>query len=269
MKKIMLLFLLVGGSVFAQVKDTRKVADFSKMKVSQSIRLDFTYGKDKSVVVEVEDKEDLQYVKTEVSADGVLKVYIDQPSSWKILRIKNVKVYASNPTLSEVGVSSSANFRLLNTAKSKSLKVSTSSSASYQGGLVQTDNLFLESSSSSAIEGNFEVSNQANIASSSSAYMDINLKTNRANFEASSSSNLKVSGTANDVVATASSSASINGKGLTAKILDGKASSSGSIDMNVSEEIKGKASSSGRIIYTGAAKLVEKKVSSSGQIKKG
>ncbi|MDR0227680.1 MAG: DUF2807 domain-containing protein [Flavobacteriaceae bacterium] len=269
MKKLVMFFLLLGTSAFAQVKETRKVADFNKVKVSQSIKLDFTYGKTKSTVVEVEEKSDLQYVKTEVLADGLLKVYIDVPKGMKSLKIKNVRVYVSNPSLEGVGVSSSAKFHLLNSIKAKSFKVTTSSSGDYEGALVQTDNLTLEASSSSEIEGSFEVTNNTSLATSSSAEIEISLKGNKASIVSSSSSTVKVKGTANDVVAEASSSASVDASGFKVKTLDARASSSGSIDMNVSETVSGRASSAGQITYTGTAKLTSKKVSSAGQIKKG
>lgn len=269
MKKMILFFLLVGSSVFAQVKDTRKVEDFSKVKVSQSIKLDFTYGGSKSVVVEVENKEDLQYIKTEVSSNGQLRVFVDTPKSFKNIKISNIRVYVSNPSLDEVAVSSSAKFTLLNTVKSKSFKVAASSSSKYDGALVQTDNLVLDASSSAKISGSFEVSNTSDLSASSSSHIEVQLKTNKADLASSSSAKLSLSGNANSVNATVSSSASIKASEYKTKQLIAKASSSGFIDMEVSEELSGKASSSGKIIYRGNAKVITNAVSSGGQIKKG
>lgn len=274
MKKFVMFFLLVGGSVFAQSKETRQVNDFSSVKSSQSIEVNFTYGGVKSVVVEVEKSENMKDVITEVGNTGELRIYIDQKSNSKWFNGINTKdfgkviVTISNPTLEGVRLSSSSKFNLLNKAKAKSFDVKVSSSGRYNGELVQTDNLSLEASSSADINGKFEVMNNASASASSSADIDITLKAKNASFSASSSADLKVSGSANKVDASASSSGSIKGGSFSVKTLDGKASSSGSMLFNVTDEVSGKASSSGLIKYTGSAKIVDAKTSSSGQVKK-
>lgn len=266
-------FLLVGGSVFAQSKETRQVNDFSAVKSSQSIEVNFTYGGAKSVVVEVEKSENMKDVKTEVSG-GELRVFIDQKSNKKWFNGVNTKdfgkvtVTISNPTLEGVRLSSSSKFNLLNKAKAKSFDIKASSSGRFNGELVQADNLSLEASSSADITGKFEISNNANASASSSADIDITLKAKNASFGASSSASLKVSGSANKVDASASSSGSIKGGSFTIKTLDGKSSSSGTMLFNVTDEVSGKASSSGLIKYTGSAKIVDVKTSSSGKVKK-
>lgn len=273
MKKAVMFFLLVGGSVFAQSKETRQVNDFSAVKSSQSIEVNFTYGGAKSVVVEVEKSENMKDVKTEVSG-GELRIFIDQKSNKKWFNGINTKdfgkvtVTISNPTLEGVRLSSSSKFNLLNKAKAKSFDIKASSSGRFNGELVQADNLSLEASSSADITGKFEISNNANASASSSADIDITLKAKNASFGASSSASLKVSGSANKVDASASSSGSIKGGSFTIKTLDGKSSSSGTMLFNVTDEVSGKASSSGLIKYTGSAKIVDVKTSSSGKVKK-
>ncbi|MCC9041905.1 DUF2807 domain-containing protein [Myroides sp. M-43] len=274
MKKLVMFFLLVGGSVFAQSKETRQVNDFSSVKSSQAIEVNFTYGGAKSVVVEVEKSENMKDVITEVGSTGELRIYIDQKSNKKWFNGINTKEFGkvivtiSNPSLEGVRLSSSSKFNLLNKAKAKSFDVKVSSSSRYNGELVQADNLSLEASSSADINGKFEVMNNASASASSSADIDITLKAKNASFGASSSADLKVSGSANKVEASASSSGSIKGSSFVTKMLDGKASSSGSMLFNVTEEVNGKASSSGSIKYSGGAKIVDAKTSSSGQVKK-
>ncbi|WP_121964436.1 GIN domain-containing protein [Myroides sp. N17-2] len=274
MKKLVMFFLLVGGSVFAQSKETRQVNDFSSVKSSQAIEVNFTYGGAKNVVVEVEKSENMKDVITEVGSNGELRIYIDQKSNKKWFNGINTKEFGkvtvtiSNPTLEGVRLSSSSKFNLLNKAKAKSFDVKVSSSGRYNGELVQADNLSLEASSSADINGKFEVMNNASASASSSADIDITLKAKNASFSASSSADLKVSGSANKVDASASSSGSIKAGSFSVKTLDGKASSSGSMLFNVTDEVNGKASSSGLIKYTGSAKIVDAKTSSSGQVKK-
>ncbi|AJH16543.1 GIN domain-containing protein [Myroides profundi] len=273
MKKIVMFFLLVGGSVFAQSKETRQVSDFKSVKASQGIEVNFIYGGAKSVVVEVEKSENMKDVKTETTITGGLDIFIDQKSNkkWKnginIRDFGKVVVTINNPSLEEVRLSSSAKFNLLNKVVAKSFDVKTSSSARFRGELVQADNLSIEASSSSKIEGSFEVTKKSSASVSSSASVDISLKTKTGDFGASSSARLSLSGNADSVSASASSSGSIKGSSFTTKTLEGKASSSGSMVFNVTDEVSGRASSSGRVQYTGGAKIVSSNTSSSGQVK--
>ncbi|MDM1345555.1 DUF2807 domain-containing protein [Myroides marinus] len=271
MKKLVMFFLLVGGSVFAQSKETRQVSDFSTIKSSQSIEVNFTYGGTKSVVVEVEKSEHMKDVKTEVSG-GQLRIYIDQEKkkNWGFNSndFGKVKVTVSNPTLEGVALSSSSKFNLLNKAKAKSFDVKVSSSARYNGELVQADNLSLEASSSASIDGKFEVMNNASLSASSSAKVEASLKAKSASLGVSSSARINVSGSATTADASASSSGSIKGSDFTVKTLDGKASSSGSMLFNVTDEVSGRASSSGKVTYTGGAKIISSNTSSSGKVSK-
>lgn len=267
MKKLALVFLLIGSTVFAQKQEKRQVADFSAIKVSQSIQLDFTYGGSKSVEVHVGDKEDMQYVKTEVK-NGVLHVFIDTPTGLFNHRVSAVQVQVSNPHLSGAYVSSSASMNVLNKVLAKDFTLTASSSGKFKGNLVQADNVSIEASSSAKVEGKFEVANNTAIDVSSSAKVDLDLKGNKVDMAASSSAKIEVDGSAKTVMAKVSSSGKIDGKDLAVKTLDGKASSSGTISLTVADEVRGKASSSGKISIYGTASLVEVKKSSGGKIEK-
>lgn len=267
MKKLALVFLLMGSTVFAQKQEKRQVGDFSAVQVSQSIQLDFTYGGTKSVEVQVQGDEDLQYVKTEVK-NGVLQVYLDKPKGVFNNSINGVQVKVSNPTLTGAYVSSSAKFQVKNKVVAKDFKVTVSSSGKFEGDWVQADNLTLTASSSSKVEGKFEVANTTSIEASSSAKIDLDFKGNTVDLTASSSAKIELEGTAKEVNATISSSAKIEGKDLAVKTLSAKASSSGSISLTVSDEVRGKASSSGKISIYGSASLVDVKKSSGGKIEK-
>ena len=267
MKKIALVFLLMGSTVFAQKQEKRQVADFSGVQVSQSIQLDFTYGSTKSVEVRVEEEENLKYVKTEVK-NGVLHVFIETPKGFFNNQSKRVYVQVSNPTLTGAYVSSSASMNVQNKVVAKDFKVAVSSSGKFNGSLVQADNLDVVASSSAKVEGKFEVANNTSIEVSSSAKVDLDLKGNKVDVAASSSAKLEVDGTAKSVLAKVSSSGKIDGKDFAVKTLEGKASSSGAMSFTVSDKVRGKASSSGKISIYGSASLVEVNKSSGGKIEK-
>lgn len=264
----MFVFLLAGSSLMAQVKEKRQVEDFKSIKSSQSIKVNFTYGKTKSVEVDVEDKADLEYVKTTVNSKGVLQISLESKSKKNFTMSSNVIVTISNPTLEGVELSSSSKFNLLNTVKAKSFSVQSSSSSKFTAVLVQADNLMLSASSSSKIEGIFEVINKSTIESSSSATCDFTLKAKDVQIAASSSSLIKIQGTGTSLDAAVSSSANIKGKDFKVKTLSGSASSAGKMAFDVADVVNGKASSSGQILFAGNATIGSSKTSSSGQIKR-
>ncbi|MEK6450892.1 MULTISPECIES: GIN domain-containing protein [Myroides] len=275
MKKLVMFFLLVGSSVFAQVKETRQVSDFDNVKASQGIRVEFTYGEPKSVVVDAEDQELLDRVKTEVNANGRLSVYIESKVSRKRNKVvymgsngKSVVVTIHNPKLEGVQVSSSARFNLVNEAKAKHFSVTASSSGRYEGALVKADDLTIEGSSSAKIGGSFTVMSNASLSASSSSSVEVSLTSKKASFGVSSSGKITASGKANEVNASASSSGNIKAREFATKTLDGRASSSGSMIFTVSDEVVGRASSSGRVQYVGDVQKVNVSTSSSGSVKR-
>jgi len=267
MKKLAIIFLLTGSVVFAQKQEKRNVTDFSAIQVSQSIQLDFTYGGTKSVEVQVQDEKDMQYVKTEVK-NGVLQVFIDTPKGLFNYRMGSVQVQVSNPTLTGAYVSSSARLNVNNKVVAKQFDVKTSSSGRFTSEVIQTDNLTLAASSSSRLEGKFEVAHKTAIDVSSSAKIDINLKGNIVDVDGSSSGKIEIEGTAKEVEAKVSSSAKIDGKTFKIVSLTGKASSSGLMSFHVTDQVSGKASSSGKIEVYGSASLTDVTKSSGGKIVK-
>ncbi len=269
MKKLVYLFLLLGTGAIAQKTEKREVSDFNAIKVSQSINVDFTYGNNKLIEVEVQEPLDMQYVKTEV-VNGILQIYIDVPKTKKLTRksINEVKVTIINPKLEGVKISSSAKFTLKNQIVSRSFYVETSSSAKYLGALVKTDNLLLNASSSSAIVGKFEVANKTEFSVSSSARIKTDLATNKLEGKASSSSFVVLSGSAKEANITASSSSTIESTDFIVNNLNITASSSSLVKLNVTQSISGKVSSSGKVLYKNKPASVNVSTSSSGVVGK-
>ncbi|MEC4112648.1 DUF2807 domain-containing protein [Myroides pelagicus] len=276
MKKVMLFFLLIGGSVFAQVKETRQVNDFSTIGVSQGIQVKFTYGEKKAIEVDAEDKELLDKIMTEVSANGHLSIYVEGKTVKKRNSVKTVSygtngksvvVTISNPTLEGVSAKSSGKFELLNQAKARHFKLAVSSSGKYTGQKVTADELDIDLSSSGKATGAFNVMNETEIHTSSSGKGEFELTTNDLEVSVSSSGKLSLKGKAQKVDARVSSSGKIVADGLETKELEGSASSSGAMTFRVSEKVEAKASSSGKISYIGNPQ-VERKTSSGGKVHK-
>lgn len=282
MRKLFLLFLLVGLSGLAQTKEKREVGDFDAIKVSQGIVVDFSIGNSKSVEVDVEDSEDLQYVKTEVDNQGVLNIYIENSKvssssdrkgkKFKIfnnvISIRKVHVKVSNPTLVAAYASSSGKINLENEIKTKVFTITSSSSAKVQAKSVQCDNLTITSSSSADVEGVFQVTDASSLKATSSANIEAIVHTKQMEVSCSSSADILLTGHAKETQASVSSSGSIKALDFETDDLQGKASSSGSMRFLVNQKVFGRASSSGSISYKGQASIVESNTSSSGSVKK-
>lgn len=73
---ILLATTLLSLVVSAQVSEKRTVSDFSNLKVATGVQVSYTISNSKSVLVETDDNEKLQFIKTEVE-NGVLKIFID------------------------------------------------------------------------------------------------------------------------------------------------------------------------------------------------
>lgn len=267
MKKIAVVLVLWSSAMLAQVKETRQVADFSAIRVSQSIQLRFTSDEAKKVELEAASDEELRYLKTEVTSDGTLKIYIDSPKKLKRFRFGKLVARVSNPKLERVTATSSGEVHLQNTVKARRFELFLSSSARFEG-QVQTDNLVLLSSSSARVNGSFDVANHADLTASSSAKMDLKLTAKTVEFTVSSSAKVGLEGAADRVTAQVSSSGNIDGLRFKTNNLNGTASSSGKMTFEVADTVEGSASSSGKVLFSGTARLGRVHTSSSGKVEK-
>lgn len=254
----------------AQVKESRSGSDFNRVKVSQGIELNYKVSSVIKIVVEAENKAQLDGVITEVSSKQ-LKVYIkSDKNSWGIgssQKYKNVKVFVEGPNLDGVTVSSSAMFVAENTLKSTDFAVAVSSSGLFKGD-VKSQKCKIEVSSSGKVKGNFQATDFVEINTSSSANYQGIVSAKELKMVTSSSSKIEVSGDVDRVKSESSSSSKIKATDLKAKTVVAISSSSSSASFSVSESIDAKASSSGKIHYIGNPTHVNVKKSSSGKVTK-
>lgn len=243
----------------AQVSENRQVGSFSKLKVSNSIDVFYTFSTNQSIKVYTDDAQKMTCVKTEVTND-VLKIYIDTKeyfantkrkkeksgNNWNNgVSFKILKVEISGPYLSEITTSASAEVKLLNANKAKEV--------------------MLKSSSSSSIEGNFEVE-KITVDASSSSDCILMLDAKTVKIESSSSSDVKISGKAELVEVNSSSSSDCDLKNLQAKEAYVKASSAADVLVSPTVLLNAEATSSADVIYYGTPAKINLKESSSGSI---
>lgn len=255
-KFIVFVTVFFTGLLSAQITESREIANFSKLKVSQSIEVLYTISNTRNLKIETDLKENLPFVKTEVE-NGTLKVFIDNNGNsagkkskkrWNNnISYKYVKVTISGPHLSEIKASSSASVKVLNANKSEYLNI--------------------EVSSSGSISGNFACENATIIASSSGTF-EGEMAAKNTSMEATSSGTIRLKGNATHLDCKANSSGDCNLKDFKVENATVSGSSSATVAVHVSKALTAKASSSADIIYYGNPANVTKDVSSSGSVSK-
>ena len=256
-KFIIFTTLLLTGFLTAQIKENRDVADFSKLKASSSVQVFYTISTTKSVQVETDDAEKMQYIKTEVVGE-TLNIYLDtnknsntkksRKRKWNNnINFKVLKITVSGPNLNAIKASSSGFVKVENLNTSDNLDIAVSSSGSIKGGF-ECKNLKIDASSSGAFLGAI-VAKSAMIESSSSSMVTLEGKATELNVKASSSSvcNLKEFKVENAVVS---------------------ASSSATVTVYSTTSVDAKASSSAGVSFYGNPTNVSKEMSSSGSVMK-
>lgn len=222
----------------------RNVGPFSGISVSGGIKVNFTQGKNQSVVVDT-DSDKQKYVMTEVK-NGILMISVDYK---KNVNFKKLLVTVEAPELTSAKISSGSLFTTLNTINANDFAIQVSSGANLNADL------------------NVKNTTNLDISSGSSVTLDVNTK--NFEFEGSSGSSATIRGNAENTIFKTSSASSCNAQSLVAKNGTATASSGSTIKMNVSENLTGAASSGASIRYAGNPRNVSKdaKISSGGTIK--
>lgn len=249
--------VLMSLIAFSQVSEDRSVTDFSKLKAATSVQVFYTISETKSVKVETDEQQKLQFIKTEVE-NGTLKIFVDTGDgnykgskngnkSINGMRFKTLKVTVSGPSLTGFKASSSADIKIQN--------------------LNTADNLEIEASSSGSISGKFKA-NTVSVDVSSSADFNGSIDAKTVAVEVSSSGEAILNGKTDDLKVKVSSSGTCNAKGLVAENVEVKASSSADASVFATKSLDAKASSSADIIYYGNPAQVIADKSSSGSVNK-
>ncbi|MFC3159650.1 protein of unknown function [Chryseobacterium arachidis] len=210
----------------------RNVGNFSGIHVSTGLVVNFTQENPTSVRV-VADADKLQYIVTKVE-DGVLKVYVDNKGQ-KNLKFKNININVSSPKINTIKTSSGAIFNAVEN--------------------IRENNLTVDVSSGSVVNGSFTVSEKANVELSSGAVINSEINTKDINIKGSSGSAANLSGKANWGAVDVSSGAVCNAEGLKFNVLDAESTSGAVVSGHAVEELKAKASSGGIIRYRGNPKI--------------
>lgn len=261
-KFILFVTVLFTGLLTAQISENRTVGNFSKLKASAGVDVFYTISEKISITVETDDAEKMKLIKTEVE-NGTLVISIDTKgykakktkgkkksnnvSFINGVRFEVLKITVSGPNLEAVKVSSSADFKFMNTNK--------------------TSRLELVVSSSGSVAGTFECSDLF-IYASSSGDVSAMVTANAVEIESSSSSDVTLSGKTIEIKVKSSSSSSCDLKKLLAENATVLASSSADVAVHATKSAEAKASSSADVVVYGNPANFSKEVSSSGSVTK-
>ena len=227
--------IMISCAAFAQGKtyndphaEVRNVKNFHAIKVSTGIHLYLTQGNEEAVAVSASEKEYRDRIKTEVTDNGVLKIYYDNKWNEWNSDGKELKAYVSCKMLDALRGSAGAHVDVDGTIHSNKLSIDFSSGASFKGSVTVTD----------------------------------------LTAETSSGAHSTISGTASNIKTEASSGSHLDADDLQADIAEADASSGGHIELNVSKELSASASSGGHVHYKGNATIKDINTSSGGAVSK-
>lgn len=221
------------STVINRNSEERNVGNFTGIKVSSGIKVNFSQGNTQEVRVET-DQDKLNYIKTEIK-NGVLNIYVDNPNN-KNLIFNKIFVNVVAPEIDKISTLTGANLTVLNTLNS--------------------DEIDLECTSGSLLNGDFNIKNTANVMVTSGANFNANLKSNQLNFEATSGSNAVINGHVSQANFEVTSAATCNAQNLIVENSNATVTSAGNLSINVTGNLKADASSSGKIRYKGNPKNI-------------
>jgi hypothetical protein len=214
--------LLISSVAYSQSSETRRLDDFSKVSVGESIELVLISGSENSARIETNGVE-VSDVETDISG-GKLVIGIDNGNKW--WKSSSVKVWLTYRELEGISVSSSASVTNEGVIKAERLVCRASSSGSADL-TVDVESLDSEVSSSGRLSISGESKKQEVSVSSSGTYSAYDLSNEICQAKASSSGNVRIS-VSQELRASASSSGSIRYKGDPEKLIT-NSSSSGSV----------------------------------------
>ncbi|WP_370901263.1 DUF4252 domain-containing protein [Chryseobacterium gossypii] len=223
--------------------ESRKVGDFSGIYASTGVHVVFKQESPASVKV-IADADKLQYIVTKVE-DGILKIYVDN-KGLKNLRFKNLNVNVSSPRINTIKTSSGASFTTVNA--------------------VNENDLSIDASSGSSINGKFNISNATNVEATSGSNVRADINSKSIVFKGSSGSNVTFEGQAGSAEFDISSGALCKADNLRTNNVQAESSSGGNLSVNAVDELRVRISSGGLVKYKGAPQIISDK-NSKGSLK--
>jgi hypothetical protein len=203
----------------------RKLSGFSGIEVSGAIDLYISQGKEDAVAVSAGNKEQINYIKTEVKND-VLHIYFESKGlNWRKWTQGKIKAYVTVSDLKRLEASGACNVKTTNTIHSDALEMELSG-ASDLSGSINVRSLVLKLSGASVLSLNGKAVNAYINCSGASAVKSYDLVTDYSKIVASGASSVRVHvAKALNVNASGASSVSYKGNDIQKEINSTGASS--------------------------------------------
>ena len=153
MKKFLItaLIAITGFAAQAQVQETRRISEFTRIEVKNGIEVIITQGDKASVKVESDDYNKIKNIMTEYNGD-VLKIYgkgnVPVSDSYKVLR-----VYVTQKNITGLRASSGASIKLAAEMNANGLAIDLSSGATFKGKVNCAGAFKLDAGSGSYFDG--------------------------------------------------------------------------------------------------------------------
>lgn len=137
----------------AQVSETRKTGNFTKIEVESGIEVIYAESSEVSIKAEAQNETELKNIITELKGK-TLKLYYFSENKAKT--IGNLKVYISANNVNSFKASSNAKLQFKNEIKSEEVTIAIASSASFIGSVVKNSKTTVNASSGATVCGRFD-----------------------------------------------------------------------------------------------------------------
>lgn len=219
MKKILVAGILLLSSVVAFGQRTvndpnaevREVKSFYGISVSNAFEVILTQGASEALAVSAGDKEENQYIRTEVQ-NGILKIWFDHSSKKEWSRNRKLRAYISVKNISVINASGATEIEIAGGLSVNKLSIDLSGASDISGQITVAEELRAEISGASDIDitgSAKEVSIEASGASEFNAY---DFTTAGCRIEASGASSVTIT-VEKELSAELSGASSVNYKG--------------------------------------------------------
>lgn len=131
--------------------EIRKVGSFSAVSISNAFDVIITQGAEEAVAVSASDKDDVQYIKTEVK-DGVLRISFDPKDKKFWPKNRKLRAYISAKNLNAISAGGASNIKIEGGLSAAQLKLNFSGASDLKGKLNVTGALDVRLSGASDIE---------------------------------------------------------------------------------------------------------------------
>jgi hypothetical protein len=206
--------------------EVRDLKGFHGLSVSNAFDVILTQGSEEGVVVSAADKNDNQYIRTEVD-NGVLKIWFDNKNKKEWGRNRKLRAYVAVKDLDILKVSGATDITIEGQLNSKSMHVELSGASDLEGKIVITNDLKVE---------------------------------------LSGASDLNITGSANDVAIEASGASEFNAYEFTTSNCKIEASGASSVNITVEKELSAELSGASSVSYKGAGAVRHIKTSGASSV---